>query len=114
MTSTVTIPKKALGKVVKFVKEEIERLRSELAIINEELKALEEKYRISSKVFAEAIQERKEWILPEGSEPDAVEWEALLEQRKRLKRRLKELEELWHQLQCPSSPRSKNLSPSQT
>ncbi len=37
-------------------------------------------------------------ILPEGPEPDAVEWEALLEQRKRLERRLKELEELCHQL----------------
>ncbi len=45
---------------MKFVKEEIGRLRSELAVINEELKALEEKYRISSKVFAEIMQERKE------------------------------------------------------
>jgi len=99
LTSTVAIPKKALGKVVKFVKEEIERLRSELAVINEELKVLEEKYGVSSKVFVEIMQGRKEWVLPEGSEPDAVEWEALLEQRKRLERRLKELEELWHQLQ---------------
>ncbi len=54
---------------MKFVKEEIGRLRSELAVINEELKALEEKYRISSKVFAEIMQERKELSYPKARNP---------------------------------------------
>ena len=40
------------------------------------------------------LREDGEWVLQEGSEPDVVEWEALIEQRRRIRERLKELEEL--------------------
>jgi len=84
---------------MRFIDEEISRLRSELGVVDEELRLFEKKYKVQSSEFIEMLKGEKEWALPEGSEPDVVEWEALLEQRRRLEKRLRELEELWRQLQ---------------
>jgi len=99
LVGTITISKRTLNSLVKFVKEEIKKLQSELVAIDEELALLETKYGISSDDFLRMLQGEREWDLPEGSEPDIVEWEALLEQKKRLEKELKELRELWRQLQ---------------
>lgn len=99
MMGEVVIPKKALNLIMRFLKDEISRLQNELATINEELLTLEAKYGISSNDFIKMLREDKKWVLQEGSEPDVVEWEALIEQRRRIRKKLEELEELWRQLQ---------------
>ncbi len=95
---TVTVSKTALHALMRFVEEEISRLKKELGVIEEEIRSLERKYGVESNEFVEMLERRREWGLPEGSEPDVVEWEALLEQRKVIERKLRELEELWNQL----------------
>jgi len=66
--------------------------------VAEEIRLLEQKYGVDSAVFEEMLKGRRPWLLPEGAEPDAVEWEALLEQKKLLERKLRELKEAWREL----------------
>ena len=98
MSSKAVVPRDALNRLVKLVDEEVRRLEGELAVIEDELRMLEEKYGVRSDVFLEMLRGERAWTLPEGSEPDVVEWEALLEQRKRIMKKLKELDRLWRQL----------------
>lgn len=99
MAGIVAIPQKTLSKIMRFVRDEVARLKRELARIDKEIAFLENGYGIPSTSFLEMLQGGRKWSLPEGSEPDVVEWEALLEQRRRIEKKLKELEELWRQLQ---------------
>ena len=99
MAGIVAIPQKTLSKIMRFVRDEVARLKRELARIDKEIAFLEKGYGIPSTSFLEMLQGGRKWSLPEGSEPDVVEWEALLEQRRRIEKKLKELEELWRQLQ---------------
>ena len=96
---TVVLPQNTFEALTKLIVDEIKRLRKELDIVEEEIKILESKYRISSDAFKNMIKGKIKWRLPENSELDIVEWEALLEQRRRLRKKLAELEELWRQLQ---------------
>ena len=98
MSSKVVVSREALSRLVRLVDEEVRRLESELAVIEEELRMFEEKYGVRSDVFLEMLRGERAWSLPEGSEPDVVEWEALLEQKKRIMEKLKELDRLWRQL----------------
>ena len=95
---SVSVSESTLKALMRFIEEEISRLKSELKIIEEELRLFEEKYGLRSSEFLEMMEGKRKWSLPDGSEPDVVEWEALIEQKRMLEKRLKELDELWHQL----------------
>lgn len=80
------------------------RLGGELEAVEREIAVLEERYGVSSRELEAMLRGEEPWRLPEGAEPDVVEWEALLEQRRRLLRRLHWLEEVLCRLRMPSWP----------
>ena len=84
--------------MARLLRAELEEARGELEAVEREIALLEERYGVSSGELEAMLRGEEPWRLPEGAEPDVVEWEALLEQRRRLLRRLRELEELWREL----------------
>ena len=104
VSRVAVVPRGLLGRVARLLRAELEEARGELEAVEREIAVLEERYGVSSRELEAMLRGEEPWRLPEGAEPDVVEWEALLEQRRRLLRRLHWLEEVLCRLRMPSWP----------